>query len=172
MLLGTGGVSIAALQLAKTMGAEVLQTSSSNEKLERARVLGADHTINYRETPEWGRKVLELTDGHGADHVVEVGGPGTLAQSITAVSPGGHIALIGVLTGQQGMIPTLKLMAKQARIQGLIVGSRRQQRDYMTALEQNDMRPIIDCSFALEELTDAFRMQQNNQHFGKIVVEW
>lgn len=172
LLLGTGGVSIAALQLAKTMGAEVLQTSSSNEKLERARVLGADHTINYRETPEWGRKVLELTDGHGADHVVEVGGPGTLAQSITAVSPGGHIALIGVLTGQQGMIPTLKLMAKQARIQGLIVGSRRQQRDYVTALEQNDMRPIIDCSFALEELTDAFRMQQNNQHFGKIVVEW
>lgn len=172
LLLGTGGVSIAALEIAKTMGAEVLQTSSSNEKLERARALGADHTINYKETPEWGRKVLELTDGQGADHVVEVGGPGTLAQSIMAVSPGGHIALIGVLTGQQGTIPTLQLLAKQARIQGLIVGSRRQQQDYVAALEHNDIRPVIDRSFALEELADAFRMQQNNQHFGKIVVEW
>lgn len=154
------------------MGAEVLQTSSSNEKLKRASALGADHTINYRETPEWGQKVLELTRGHGADHVVEVGGPGTLAQSITAISPGGHIALIGVLTGQQGMVPTLQLMARQARIQGLIVGSRRQQQDYVAALEQNDIRPIIDRSFALEELADAFRMQQDNRHFGKIVVEW
>lgn len=172
LLLGTGGVSIAALQLAKAIGAEVIQTSSSDEKLERVRALGADQVINYKHTPEWGHRVLELTAHQGADHVVEVGGPGTLEQSITAVSPGGHIALIGVLTGREGVIPTMLLMAKQARIEGLIVGSRRQQQDYVSALEQGDIRPIIDRCFALDELADAFRMQQNGQHFGKIAVEW
>lgn len=172
LLLGTGGVSIAALQLAKAMGAEVLQTSSSDEKLERAKALGADHVINYKQTPDWGKKVLELTAGHGADHVVEVGGPGTLPQSITAVRAGGHIALIGVLTGQEGVTPTMRLMAKQARLEGLIVGNRRQQQEYVSALEQNGMHPVIDRRFALEELGDAFRMQQDSQHFGKIVVEW
>lgn len=172
LLLGTGGVSIAALQLAKAMGAEVLQTSASDDKLERAKALGADHVINYRRIPDWGKKVLELTAGHGADHVVEVGGPGTLAQSITAVSAGGHISLIGVLTGLEGVTPTAALMSKQAKLQGLIVGNRRQQQDYVAALEQNDMRPVIDRSFGLEELAEAFRMQKEGRHFGKIVVEW
>ncbi|TAM11785.1 MAG: NAD(P)-dependent alcohol dehydrogenase [Nevskiaceae bacterium] len=172
LLLGTGGVSIAALQIAKAMGAEVVLTSSSDEKLERAARLGADHVINYKQTPEWGRKVLELTGGHGVDHVVEVGGPGTLAQSVAAVSPGGHIALIGVLTGWEGVVPTAQLMVKQARIQGLIVGNRRQQQDYVAALERTGIRPVIDHSFGLEELADAFRLQQAGRHFGKIVVEW
>jgi NADPH:quinone reductase-like Zn-dependent oxidoreductase len=171
LVLGTGGVSIAALQIAKTMGAAVIATSSSDEKLERIQALGADHVINYRQTPDWGKKVRDLTGG-GVDHVVEVGGPGTLAHSITAVRVGGHIALIGVLTGRQGEIPTAVLMAKQARLQGLIVGSRRQQRDYIVALNQNDMHPILDRSFTLDQLGDAFHYQASGAHFGKICVEW
>jgi NADPH:quinone reductase-like Zn-dependent oxidoreductase len=109
------------------MGATVIMTSSSDEKLERAITLGADHAINYKATPEWGRQVLALTDGRGADHVIELGGPGTLAQSIEAVRLGGLIALIGVHTGWAGHVPTVQLMAKQARLQGIIVGSRLQQ---------------------------------------------
>jgi NADPH:quinone reductase-like Zn-dependent oxidoreductase len=172
LVLGTGGVSIAALQIAKAMGASVIVTSSSDEKLERVRALGADHVINYRKDPEWGAQVLTLTGGRGVDQVVEVGGPGTLAQSIKAVRVGGHIALIGVLTGFQGEVPTAALMAKHARLQGLIVGNRRQQQDYVAALEQTGMRPVIDRSFPLEQLADAFRFQESGNHFGKVVVEW
>ena len=172
LILGTGGVSVAAIQIAKAMGARVINTSSSDKKLERTRLLGVDELINYRQTPEWGEKVLALTGGHGVDHVVEVGGPGTLAQSIKSVRVGGHIALIGVLTGREGEVPTMELMAKQARIQGLIVGSRRLQQEYITALEQNNIRPIIDQSFKLEQLADAFRFQESGNHFGKIVIEW
>ena len=168
----TGGVSIAALQIARAMGASVIATSSSEHKLERLRALGADHVINYRQTPDWGGEVLALTGGHGVDHVIEVGGPGTLTQSIKSVRVGGHIALIGILTGRQGEIPTMALMAKQARLQGLIVGSRRQQQDYVAALEQTGLRPVIDCSFPLEQLADAFRFQESSRHFGKIAVEW
>jgi NADPH:quinone reductase-like Zn-dependent oxidoreductase len=172
LVLGTGGVSIAALQIAKAMGASVIATSSSEEKLKRLRALGADHAINYQRTPDWGREVLALTGGHGVDHVIEVGGPGTLTQSIKAVRVGGHIALIGILTGRLGEVPTMALMAKQARLQGLIVGSRRQQQDYVAALEQTGLRPVIDRSFPLEQLADAFRFQESGRHFGKIVIEW
>jgi NADPH:quinone reductase-like Zn-dependent oxidoreductase len=126
---------VAALQIAKMTGGAVIATSSSDEKLERVRALGADHVINYRQVPDWGKRVRDLTGG-GVDHVVEVGGPGALAQSITAVRVGGHISLIGVLTGRQGEVPTVYLMAKQARLQGLMVGSRRQQQDYVAALGQ------------------------------------
>ncbi|AXA93272.1 NAD(P)-dependent alcohol dehydrogenase [Massilia sp. YMA4] len=172
LTLGTGGVSIAALQIAKMMGAIVIVTSSSNDKLERARALGADHCINYRQEPDWGRQVRALTGGKGADHIVEVGGPGTLAQSIEAVRVGGHISLIGVLTGRQGDVPTSVLMARQARLQGLIVGSRRQQQDYVAALTQAGLRPVIDRTFTLDRLADAFRLQQAGSHFGKICVAW
>ena len=172
LTLGTGGVSIIAMQIAKAMGASVIATSSSDEKLERARALGADHVINYRRTPGWGQTARELTGGRGVDHVVEVGGPGTLAQSIDALRVGGHIALIGVLTGRQGDVPTSALMAKQARLQGLIVGSRRQQQEFVAALEQTGIRPVIDRRFPLGELSDAFHYQQSGAHFGKIVVEW
>lgn len=172
LVLGTGGVSIAALQIAKAMGARVIVTSSSDAKLARARKLGADQTINYRRCPDWGHEVLSLTEGRGVDHVVEVGGPGTLSQSFQAVCVGGHIALIGVLTGREGQVPTGLLMAKQARLQGLIVGNRRQQQDYIAALQQNDLRPVIDQSFRLDQLAEAFAVQQSGGHFGKIVVEW
>jgi NADPH:quinone reductase-like Zn-dependent oxidoreductase len=170
-VLGTGGVSIAALQIAKMTGAAVIATSSSDEKLERVRALGADHVINYRQVPDWGKRVQDLTGG-GVDHVVEVGGPGTLAQSIAAVRVGGHISLIGVLTGRQGEVATAALMAKQARLQGLMVGSRRHQQDYVAALEQSGVRPVLDRSFPLDQLADAFRYQTSGVHFGKVVVEW
>lgn len=171
LVMGSGGVSIAALQIAKMAGASVVATSSSDEKLERLRALGADHLINYRRVPDWGRRVQELTGG-GVDHVVEIGGPGTLAQSIIAVRVGGHISLIGVLTGRQGEVPTALLMAKQARLQGLIVGNRRQQQDYVAALEQSGIRPVLDRIFPLAQLADAFRHQESGAHFGKICVEW
>jgi NADPH:quinone reductase-like Zn-dependent oxidoreductase len=172
LLLGTGGVSIWALQIAKAMGATVAITSSSGEKLERAKAMGADFTLNYRETQDWGAKVRDWTGGLGVDHVVEVGGPGTLAQSIEAVRVGGHISLIGVLTGAAGEVPTAALMGKQARLQGLIVGSRRQQQDFVRALDGGAIRPVIDRTFALEELGDAFRYEMSAAHFGKIGVAW
>ncbi len=172
LLLGTGGVSIWALQLAKQMGATVAITSSSDEKLERARSLGADFLVNYRAQQDWGRVVRDWTGGRGVDHVVEVGGPGTLAQSIEAVRVGGHISLIGVLTGGAGDVPTAALMSKQARLQGLIVGSRREQQDFVRALEAGGIRPIVDRRFSLGELADAFRFEMSGEHFGKIGVEW
>jgi NADPH:quinone reductase-like Zn-dependent oxidoreductase len=170
LTMGTGGVSIFALQFAKMMGARVISTSSSDEKLERLAALGADHTINYKTTPAWGTKVQEMTGGKGVDHVIEVGGPSTLPESIDAVRIGGHIALIGVLTGWAGDIPTAKLMAKQVRLQGLIVGSRDHQQEMIRAIEANDMHPILDRSFALEEIADAFRYQESGKHFGKICL--
>jgi NADPH:quinone reductase-like Zn-dependent oxidoreductase len=171
LVLGTGGVSIFALQLARALGATVIATSSSDAKLERARALGAAHTINYKTRPEWGRRVLELTGGRGVDIVVEVGGPGTLPQSIRAARVGGHIALIGVLTGRAGEVPTALLMAKQQRLQGLIVGSRREQLDLVRALEATNVKPVIDKTFTLEQLADAFRYEASGAHFGKICVE-
>ena len=172
LLLGTGGVSIWALQIAKLMGARVAITSSSDEKLERAQALGGDHIVNYREQAEWGRTVRDWTGGRGVDHVVEVGGPGTLAQSIEAVRVGGHISLIGVLTGGAGEVPTAALMAKQARLQGLIVGSRRDQQDFVRALDASGIRPVVDRRFALDQLADAFRFEMSAGHFGKIGIEW
>ncbi|MBO0344875.1 NAD(P)-dependent alcohol dehydrogenase [Roseibium sp. CAU 1637] len=171
LALGTGGVSIFALQLAKAMGAEVIITSSSDEKLERAKALGADHVINYAKSPEWGAMVLELTGGRGVDHVIEVGGPATLAQSITACRIGGHIALIGVLTGISGEVPTVNLMRKQQRLQGLIVGSRQEQLDFVRALDRLDMRPVIDKTYRLEDTAEAFKYEAAGSHFGKICIE-
>jgi NADPH:quinone reductase-like Zn-dependent oxidoreductase len=171
LVLGTGGVSIFALQIAKAMGATVIVTSSSDEKLERARALGADHGINYRTTPDWGAKVRDWTGGRGVDHVIEVGGPATLPQSITAVAIGGHIALIGVLTGFAGEIPTAALMARQARLQGLIVGSRRHQMELVAGIGAVGLKPVIDSVFPLEGIADAFRHEASAAHFGKICLE-
>jgi NADPH:quinone reductase-like Zn-dependent oxidoreductase len=173
LLLGTGGVSVWALQIARLAGARVAITSSSDAKLDRAAALGAEFRVNYRERAEWGRAVRDWTGGRGVDHVVEVGGPGTLPQSIEAVRVGGHISLIGVLTGRAGEVPTAALMAKQARLQGLIVGSRRHQQDFVRALDAApDLRPVVDRRFPLDALADAFRYEQDAGHFGKIGVEW
>lgn len=172
LTLGTGGVSIAAIQIAKLMGATIIATTSSKDKSRRLLELGADHVINYRESENWGAEAKALTGGRGVDHVVEIGGPGTLPQSIDAVRVGGHIALIGVLTGREGTIPTSALMRKQVRLQGLIVGSRSDQQDYVAALDVSGFRPVVDRIFSFEQLPDAFRHQTSGSHFGKICVEW
>jgi len=170
LTLGTGGVSVFALQFAKMMGARAIVTSSSDEKLARARALGADHTINYRQHPDWAEEVLERTSGRGVDHVIEVGGPETLPQSISACRIGGHIALIGVLTGFAGKVPTVALITRQVRLQGLTVGSRQQQVEMVRALDANDLKPVIDRIFPLRDLSEAFRYEASGAHFGKICV--
>ncbi len=171
LVLGTGGVSIFALQFAKAMGASVVATSSSDAKLERIRALGADHVINYKRHEDWGKQVLDVTGGRGVDHVIEVGGPGTLPQSIAACRIGGHIALIGVLTGRAGPVPTAVMMARQQRLQGLIVGSRQDQINMVRAIEATALKPVIDSTFALRDLADAFRHEVSGAHFGKICLE-
>jgi len=171
LVQGTGGVSIFALQFAKAAGATVIATSSSNDKLERLKEMGADHLINYKEVEAWGPKVLELTGGKGVDCVVEIGGPGTLDQSMMATRIGGHVALIGVLTGFAGPVQTALLMAKNLRVQGMTVGSRAQQLDMIAAIEANGIRPVLDKHFPLADIADAFRHQESGQHFGKIIVD-
>ena len=169
---GTGGVSIFALQFAKAAGATVISTSSSAAKLERLKALGADHVINYKDDANWGDAARKLTGGRGVDHVVEIGGAGTMAQSMRAARLGGHISLIGVLAGFQGEINTAMLMGMQIRLIGLTVGSRQHQQDMVRAIEANAIKPVLDKSYPLEGLADAFRYQETNAHFGKIVVEW
>jgi len=171
LTLGTGGVSIFALQFAKMMGATVIATSSADEKLERIRTLGADQVINYKRHENWGQRVRDLTGGRGVDHVIEVGGPATLPQSIEACRIGGHIALIGVLTGFAGLIPTATLMARHQRLQGLIVGSRQQQVDMIRAINATGLKPVIDRSFALRDLANAFLHEEAGGHVGKICIE-
>ncbi len=169
---GTGGVSIFALQFAKAAGATVISTSSSAAKMERLKALGADHVINYKDDANWGDTAKKFTGGRGVDHVVEIGGAGTMAQSIRASRLGGHISLIGVLAGFAGDISTATLMGMQIRLIGLTVGSRQQQTDMVRAIDANGVKPVLDQSFPLEKLGDAFRRQESGAHFGKIVVEW
>jgi NADPH:quinone reductase-like Zn-dependent oxidoreductase len=172
LVQGTGGVSIFALQFAKMAGATVIATSSSAEKLAKLEALGADHLIDYKKNPNWGEIARDFTGGRGVDHVVDVGGPGTLEQSMIAARIGGHVSLIGILTGLSGEIPLLTALLKQLRLQGVLVGSRRQQRDMIRAIEANGMKPVIDRSFGLEEIVDAFKYQETNRHFGKICLEF
>jgi NADPH:quinone reductase-like Zn-dependent oxidoreductase len=167
---GTGGVSIFALQFAKAAGARVISTSSSDEKLERLTALGADHVINYKKTPDWGSKAIELTGGRGVDEVVEVGGAGTLGQSMTACRFGGHISLIGVLDGFEGELPTAQIFAQNLRLDGITVGSRDEQNDMIRAIEANNLKPVISDSFPLDDLKAAFEHQAAQKHFGKITV--
>ena len=171
LVQGTGGVSIFALHFAKAAGATVVATSSSDEKLERVKALGADHLINYKQTQAWGPKALELTGGRGVDCVVEIGGAGTLDQSMLATRVGGHVALIGVLAGIAGPVQTALLFSKNLTVQGLTVGSRKMQQDMIAAIEANGIRPHISDTFALENLAEAFRHQESGNHFGKIAIE-
>lgn len=170
LVQGTGGVSIFALQFAKATGARVIATSSSEAKMEKLRALGADHVINYKETPDWGKKAFELTGGRGVDEVVEIGGPGTMAQSINACRPGGHISLIGVLTGVSGEVPTAALFSRNITVSGITVGSRRQQEDMVDAIDATGFKPVIDSRFPLDQIASAFAHQASQQHFGKIVL--
>lgn len=170
LALGTGGVSIFALQFAKALGARVIITSSSDDKLARAVALGADHAINYRTTPDWGARVLELTQGEGADHVIETGGAGSLDQSIHAARDGGHVALIGALTGHAVAAPIALVMRKHLRLQGVVVGSRQHQQAMVAGIEALRIRPVIDRVFTLEELAEGFRYEKAGSHFGKLCV--
>ncbi len=172
LVQGTGGVSIFALQFAKLAGATVIATSSSDAKLERLAAMGADHLINYRTDPAWGETARALTGGRGVDHVIEVGGPATLAQSMAAARVGGHIAVIGILSGVAGELPLVPALLKQLRLQGVLVGSRAQQQAMIRAIDANGLRPVIDRRFALEEIVEAFRYQESNRHFGKICLEF
>ena len=169
LTLGTGGVSIFALQLAKLFGARVISTTSSDEKIEKLKALGADAVINYREREDWDAAVLELTKKKGVDHVVEVGGSGTLAKSLTSVRLGGHVAMIGALTGPGDFNPTTVFM-KAVKLQGIFVGSRSMFEDLLKAIEVASLRPVIDRVFDFSEARQSMRYMQSGAHFGKVVI--
>ena len=168
LLLGTGGVSVFALQLASLLGARVIVTSSSDEKLARARRLGAWETINYVTEPDWDERVLGLTDGRGVDAVVEVGGAGTLARSAAATRVAGTIVLIGVLTG--GRVDPAAIMRKSIRLQGIYVGPRRMFEDMNRAIAHHRLKPVIHRTFPFDDAPAAFHAMAEAGHFGKLVV--
>jgi NADPH:quinone reductase-like Zn-dependent oxidoreductase len=168
LLIGTGGVSLLALRIAKAAGARVIATSSSDAKLERMRALGADIVINYRTEPEWGAKAAQLAGG-GVDHVVEVGGLGTLAQSMAAVGFGGEIALIGVLTNQGDANPRT-LMVKGATLRGIYVGSRAMALELNRFVDQHGLKPVIDRVFDFGDAKAAYAYQASPKLFGKVVI--
>jgi NADPH:quinone reductase-like Zn-dependent oxidoreductase len=169
LVLGTGGVSIFALQIARMAGALVIITSASDEKLARARALGADVGINYKTTPDWEEKVRELTAGRGVDHVVEVGGAETLPKSVRAARFGGHIALIGNLTGRGG-VDIVPIFMKGLRVNGIFVGSRSMFEDFNRAVAHSGLHPVIDRVFGFEQAPEALRYMESGAHFGKIVI--
>jgi NADPH:quinone reductase-like Zn-dependent oxidoreductase len=170
LILGTGGVSLFALQIAKAHGARVILTSSSDEKLKRSRELGADETINYKTTPDWETEVHRLTNKRGVDHIVEVGGAGTLPRSLKAVTPGGHVYLIGVLSNIGEGVDVLPVLAKAIHLDGVNVGSRGMRTRLNAAIEANHIQPVIDRVFPLTQAREAFTHLQSGSHFGKIVL--
>ena len=170
LLQGTGGVSLFGLQFGKTIGANIIIISSSDAKLERARAMGANHTINYRETPEWARRILEITDGRGVDLTLEVGGAGTLTKTLRATAYAGHVSLIGVLSGISGEMQLGQILHKALHVRGIYVGSRAIFQSMNEALTKHRLEPTIDRSFTFDESVDAFRYLESGQHFGKIVI--
>lgn len=170
LTLGTGGVSVFALQFAKALGARAIITSSSDEKLEHARQLGADHTINYRKNPDWEQAVLEYTGGVGVDLTVENAGPGTLDRSLKATRAGGVIALLGALTGRKGEINTGLILMKRLTIAGIMVDARAAFEAMNRFIEARALKPVIDRVFKFEQLPEALRHMESGAHFGKIVV--
>lgn len=171
LVQGTGGVSLFALQFARMAGATVIATSSSDDKLARLKAMGAAHLINYKTQPQWAKAVADITGGEGVDHVVEVGGSQTLSQSLRACRIGGHISMIGVLTGVEGQVSTAMLMSKNIRLKGITVGSRQHQLDMVRAIEAAGLEPVLDRHFPLSGIADAFRHQESGRHFGKIVLD-
>lgn len=170
LLLGTGGVSVFGLQLARAAGATTIVTSSSDAKLERARGLGADHAINYADKPEWHDEVLKITGGRGVDNVLEVGGAGTLERSLKSVRVGGTISLIGLLTNPEQQPSVLPALLNAQTIRGIYVGSVDQFEGLARAVEANGIEPVIDRSFSFEEAIDAYAYFQTQQHVGKVVI--
>ncbi len=170
LTLGTGGVSLFALQFAKLHGARVIITSSSDEKLARARELGADETINYRTEPDWDQVVLERTGGRGVDHAIDLGGPGTLAKSLASTRVSGRVSMIGVLTGVDGAVNPLPALFNRITIQGIYVGSREMFEAMNRAITTARLNPIVDKVFPMEEAQDAYRYLKSGKHFGKVVI--
>lgn len=170
LVLGTGGVSIFALQLARLAGARVIVTSSSDEKLDRAKALGASDAINYRRTPSWEQRVLELTGGHGADHIVESVGAATLPQSFAAVAHEGEIALLGVLAPPANDLNPHALMPKHATLRGIFVGDRAALEALCRAIDVNRLEPVVDQVFEFEQAPAAYHALQSATHFGKLVI--
>jgi len=172
LVQGTGGVSIFALQFAKAMGAEVIITSSADEKLDRAKALGADHLINYKQTPDWHKTVRELTGGRGVDHVVEVGGAKTLKQAMKCIRIGGHISVIGVLSGPQEALQIGAMIATSVTLKGISVGSRAMFEDMCRAIDLHKIEPVIDTEhFTLDTLPQALHYMGTGGHFGKICID-
>lgn len=172
LIQGTGGVSIFALQFALLAGARVIATSSSDEKLERVLQLGASDGINYKQTPDWGKKVRELTAGDGVDYVVEVGGAGTLSESLRAVRYGGQISLIGVLTGGSAEINTASILMKNVKVQGIYVGSREMFEAMNCAIALHKLHPVCDRVFPFHEAPEALKYMETGSHFGKICIRF
>ncbi|HVS01259.1 MAG TPA: NAD(P)-dependent alcohol dehydrogenase [Thermoanaerobaculia bacterium] len=171
LVMGTGGVALFALQIARLCGARVIATSSSDEKLERARALGAWEGINYRAVPEWGRRARQLTGGAGVDHVVELGGAETLPQSLKAVRLGGTVSVIGVLSSQQAPLSVVPILMQQVRAQGILVGHRESFEAMLRAFAAHRLRPVVDAVFPFAEAPAAFHHLASGRHFGKIAIE-
>lgn len=172
LLQGTGGVSTFALQFAKVFGARVIVTSSSDDKLERARKLGADHLVNYRKTPNWAQAALEITNGLGVDHVLEVGGQDTVNQSLQAARVGGRVMVIGVLSGFAQKIAMRSIYYKNIRMIGMSVGSRTHFEEMTAAIDVNGVKPVIDIQLPFEAVPDALRRMQAGKHQGKICIDF
>jgi NADPH:quinone reductase-like Zn-dependent oxidoreductase len=170
LMLGTGGVSVFGLQFAKLAGARAIVTSSSDEKLERAKALGADATVNYKTHENWSKEVKAATGGRGVDHVIEVGGVGTLEQSIRATRMGGHISLVGVLAGPQAPVNLTLVLMQDIRIQGVFVGPRDAFEDMNRAIAQHKLKPAIDKVFPFAEAQEALKYVAAGSHFGKVVI--
>jgi NADPH:quinone reductase-like Zn-dependent oxidoreductase len=171
LLLGTGGVSILGLQLAKAAGLNAIVTSSSDDKLQRARDLGARHTINYAHSPEWQEDVLRATDGAGAHVVLEVGGQGTVNRSIAAAAMGGSIAIIGGVSGFGGEVNPMTLLASAKRLVGIYVGSRAMLEQVMRFAADAQIKPVVDRVFTFDDAQDAYRYMASGAHFGKVVID-
>ena len=169
LIQGTGGVSLFALQFAVAAGAETWLISSSDEKLERGRALGATHTLNYKETPDWGAAIAERTGGRGIDLVVDVAGS-TLGQSVTAVASEGHVSQVGILGGFEASVPVYPLMVKSAHIDGIISGNREATEAMVRAIAHHGIKPVLDKSFALDDLAAAYKHLDGGGHFGKVTV--
>ena len=169
LVLGSGGVSVFALQFAKLLGARIIATSSSDEKLARLEALGASGLINYRQQPDWDAAVLDLTDGQGADHIVEVGGAGTLSRSLSCVSVDGFVYVIGLLSGAAEIDP-MPILRRMVTVQGVYVGSREMFEAMNRAIATHQLRPVIDRTFPFEDAKDAFTYFKSQAHFGKVVI--
>lgn len=170
VILGTGGVALFALQIAKALGARVIILSSSDEKLKRAREMGADEIINYRSYPNWEEQVLEKTSQRGADLIIELGGVGTLARSMASAKIKGRISMVGVLTGSEGLVDPMPILRKTLTVSGIFVGSGEMQARFHNMLEVNGIFPVIDRVFSFDKVGEAYEYMQSGKHFGKVVI--